>query len=501
MYSLPLNQTSADLQIQVSETQAYYRSDFAVVFYLSAVFVVVLLLLSRYTPRKSGLISIFVGSHLIGLYWTNVSIIQWSTSVLFAAFSILDGSSSFSLQYNPFHVLLMTVTTLVLILNGLLLLFAPKHWFREHDIDKHHIQWLNLFSINTLLSLFVVRFLFYVLGPYSISLHQESNFVWMRLSLFLVSSFLLILLFFIKEPKSVSLNKPLTMLSKPKDYLFVALSTIWMIFCVLYTLLNINTFTEARYHAFIIEVPETVGVMVFLCILILISSLTVYFLWSSELSTLGIALFFKRTLHFKHRTPVKKSTSKIIKNAKTFGLILMFVFPLEFFLFFTGIIPSVMPSNLDYNTNFGNNVYFERNVTITNCDYFANGTFVLSFNLSTSYLNMWDNVRISGEYLETNFNSPPFFIDTLIFDLNLDFCPDLLGYFSNCSFQNGQFGNTTATSFTIEYSYGEITISAICSMPFISGIKINIALGYTVGDNTSVTMVSDNYFTTSVLPT
>lgn len=143
------------------------------IFYLYVLLLFLMAFLSRYAPRKIGIVYILVAIKLFMLQSSTALIVQYSLMIAFSALMYLGSSSGHAFNYEPNFVLLLYSSVICLVLAGSLLLCSSKKKYVLSNTQptKTHST-LNLIALILLVSFAVpqITMIFNLVGRVSSSI-------------------------------------------------------------------------------------------------------------------------------------------------------------------------------------------------------------------------------------------------------------------------------------------------------------------------------------------
>lgn len=206
---------------------------FLIIFLLNLVF-------SRFFPRKTGLTSIYLAVRTI------IHLLITGTSLKFSVISLWNASEaiySIEVIFSRTYLLLIFIVALLLLFQGLFLLFIPTKSFMNRDnnqipFSKESVDVIKYYMILMPVTLFISGDGNLVIFSYLFALNKKTNSQPVLSAYYVFTSYAFILLFFIlfnniEEPFHFS-RKEGFKYSKKKFLLFLSLGVILWLFYFFY---------------------------------------------------------------------------------------------------------------------------------------------------------------------------------------------------------------------------------------------------------------------------
>lgn len=209
---------------------------FLIIFLLNLVF-------SRFFPRKTGLTSIYLAVRtIIHLLITGTSL-KFSMISIWNAVPVSEAIYSIEVIFSRTYLLLILIVALLLLFQGLFLLFIPTKSFMNRDnnqipFSKESVDVIKYYMILMPVTLFISGDGNMVIFSYLFALNKKTNSQPVLSAYYVFTSYAFILLFFImfthiKEPFNFSRKEDFKY-SKKKFLLFLSLGVILWLFYFFY---------------------------------------------------------------------------------------------------------------------------------------------------------------------------------------------------------------------------------------------------------------------------
>ncbi len=513
------SQSLGDYEPVMVDNFTLHTFNSSVFIYLLILMICTLVLFSRYTPRKTGIMYILLASKLL---FTLCNVELYLSQVFHIAFSAVSpfGMMSLAIEINPLYTLIKYIVSFSLILTGSFLLFSKKESFCISSNEKSPstdrlFPWVNLLSYWGIIFLIMARvFYSYFLYLIITTVVEQNLFTLFLLSFrltstlaaMLITALLLLLFKNIKEPYGeVRKSINLTPFTRQKKVLVLSTLVLWLWFCNAISALYIPFFIfisapQKQLLFFFYSFLSSGGIFLYVLGLFfglrkLVSEIKNR--KKEELDYETILSNNKDPLVVESEKPAEKRYNWIkgiksfFKKKKIIQFSLFFrslmIIPLLFFPFemmgFFSLTSFVIPSNLDYSNSFGLNSYINRSIDINECELYENGSFLLTFTLIVDHHNAIYNTSVLTFEWGNELLYPSLHFNSFIFDFTQNGQIDQVLQFLNISFVSGpqhsdlnypNSGNTTAF---IQGIPGIYTFSGSFNNTFLADANITIALG------------------------
>lgn len=391
--------------------------------YLTPILLIFVFIFSRHSPRKTGLIFIYMAIRTPIHLLITAADLKFNTMGLWSGMTGYEAPFAYQIIFSKTYLILLEIACCLLIIQGLILLIAPKSCFDiERKITFLFNERTNIWIKNIIalipVTLFIVAegnfLIFYLLSL----LNNELQFQMLLSPLYLTITSLIILLLIlmfntIQEP---SLQKQKNMVKKRLNLLLIILvCIIWWIGLFYYGLLF---WTEGH-----IDIEVIRSLFLVICIPFVISYCFYCLILFYQK---GYFKIIKRSKSQEDIRITKRNEKnnikrlKFIQICKTFTIIILLSSP----IFTIGKFVE-LDNYFSLDANFGLNMRVERNCFVNKATFFQDGFFNLTIEIDVNFTNV--PKEIQGSLIS---------MDSFVMDTNNDTLYDSYFYFYNISASN-----------------------------------------------------------------